>query len=319
MNPKTLSAFIGGVALTALVAAVRLTGGTPLDQAFTYQGQLRNAGQLVNGPVDLRITMWDSEVGGAQVGSANSFNAIVLNEGRFACGLSFGSSAFDGSNRWIQVEFRNPAGSGQYLALSPRDKVTAAPYALYALNGANGVWVNDTSQQSVSVLGRRVGIGTSAPTAVLEVSSPVSGDGAVVLPHGSIGPDEIAPAARTAAVAAAGTAVFSNAGYPGGYLTPVSKAISAPASGILSIVATTSDNYNTGELGALQIVVDGVVVAQSQTLNNASPSAAASVPVSAGDHSVVVRYAQAAPGCPTNCVSYRSSAAMMVVFTPEGL
>ena len=147
MKLKPLHYFLGGVALTALVAAARFVGGTPLDQTFTYQGQLRNAGQLVSGTVDLRVTLWDSDTAGSQVGGANSFNAMQLTDGRFACGLNFGNAAFDGSNRWIQVEFRNPAGSGQYLTLSPRDKITATPYALYALNGANGVWVYDTNQQ----------------------------------------------------------------------------------------------------------------------------------------------------------------------------
>jgi hypothetical protein len=124
---------------------------------------------------------------------------MQLNDGRFACGLNFGNAAFDGSNRWIQVEFRNPAGSGQYQALSPRDKITATPYALYALNGANGVWVYDTNQQSVSVTGKKVGIGTSNPTAALEVVSATGGDDSVKLPAGSIGLDELAPAAKASA------------------------------------------------------------------------------------------------------------------------
>jgi hypothetical protein len=190
LNP--IHYFLGGVALTALVAAARFAGGTPLDQTFTYQGQLRNAGQLVSGPVDLRITLWDSDTAGSQLGGANSFNSMQLTDGRFACGLNFGNAAFDGSNRWIQVEFRNPAGVGQYQTLSPRDKITATPYALYALNGANGVWVYDTNQQSVSVIGKKVGIGTGNPTAALEVVSATGGDDSVKLPAGSIGIGELA-------------------------------------------------------------------------------------------------------------------------------
>lgn len=192
MKLKPFHYFLGGVALTALIAAARFVGGTPLDQTFTYQGQLRNAGQLVSGPVDLRITLWDSDTAGSQIGTANSFNAMQLTDGRFACGLNFGNAAFDGTNRWIQVEFRNPAGSGQYLALSPRDKITATPYALYALNGANGVWVYNTNQQSVTVMGKKVGIGTSNPSAALEVVDPRGGDDSVKLPAGSIGAGELA-------------------------------------------------------------------------------------------------------------------------------
>ena len=199
MRIRPLHAFLGGIAVTALIAAARFTGGTPVDQTFTYQGQLRNAGQLVNGSVDLRITLWDSDVGGAQIGSANTFNALQLADGRFACGLSFGNAAFDGTNRWVQVEFRNPAGVGQFLALSPRDKITATPYALYALNGANGVWVYDTNQQSVTVMGKKVGIGTSNPTAALEVVSATGGDDSVKLPAGSVGRHELAAAARSLA------------------------------------------------------------------------------------------------------------------------
>ena len=191
MKLKPIHYFLGGVALTALIAAARFAGGTPLDQTFTYQGQLRNAGQLVSGPVDLRITMWDSDTAGSQVGTANNFNAMQLTDGRFACGLYFGTAALDGTNRWFQVEFRNPAGSGQYLALNPRDKITATPYALYALNGANGVWVYDTNQQSVSVMGKKVGIGTSNPTAALEVVDASGGDDSVKLPAGSIGKGEL--------------------------------------------------------------------------------------------------------------------------------
>jgi hypothetical protein len=189
---KTIYAFCGGAAIVGLLAAAMFRNTTPVDQTFTYQGQLRNAGQLVNGAVDLKISMWDADTAGVQIGTSNTFNAVPMTDGRFALGLNFGASAFDGSNRWIQVEFRNPAGSGLYLALNPRDKITATPYALYALNGANGVWVYDTKQQSVSVLGKKVGIGTSNPTAALEVVSATGGDDSVKLPAGSVGGNEIA-------------------------------------------------------------------------------------------------------------------------------
>jgi hypothetical protein len=196
---KTIYAFCGGAAIIGLLAAAMFRNTTPVDQTFTYQGQLRNAGQLVNGAVDLKISMWDADTAGVQIGTSNTFNAVPMTDGRFALGLNFGASAFDGSNRWIQVEFRNPAGSGLYLALNPRDKITATPYALYALNGANGVWVYDTKQQSVSVLGKKVGIGTSNPTAALEVVSATGGDDSVKLPAGSIGASELAANALPAA------------------------------------------------------------------------------------------------------------------------
>lgn len=215
MKINRAHAFAAGVVVALLAAAAKFVGGTPLDQTFTYQGQLRNAGQLVNGPVDLRITLWDADVAGGQIGSANTFNAMQLNEGRFACGLNFGNVAFDGSNRWIQVEFRNPAGTGQYQALTPRDKITATPYALYALNGANGVWVYNTNEQAVTVTGKKVGIGTSNPTATLEVVDAVGGDDSVKLPAGSVGAAELSASTKARAWELSAVPVVFESSVPG--------------------------------------------------------------------------------------------------------
>ena len=187
---RTTIVFFAGVIASILVAAAAFRGGTPVDYTFTYQGQLRNAGALVNGPVDLRITLWDSDVAGGQVGAINNYQAVPITEGRFALGLNFGATAFDGSNRWVQLEFRSPAGSGQYLTLNPRDKIMATPYAMFALNGGNGIWNYNAENQSVSVLGQKVGIGTSTPTALLEVVG-TGGDDSVKLPAGSVGLAEL--------------------------------------------------------------------------------------------------------------------------------
>jgi len=184
---------LGALAASLIAAAAFRGGGQPLDSTFTYQGQLRNAGQLVNGTADLRFTLWDSDVGGMQVGTANTFNAYPLTDGRFALGLNFGAGAFNGDQRWVQVEFRNPAGVGQYLTLSPRDKINATPYALYALNGAESQWSYNPKTQALSAAQNvaKVGIGTSAPTAALEVVA-AGGDDAVKLPAQSIGAAELA-------------------------------------------------------------------------------------------------------------------------------
>ena len=118
-------------------------------------------------------------------------------------GLNFGGTAFDGSNRWVQLEFRSPAGSGQYLTLNPRDKIMATPYAMFALNGGNGIWNYNPKLQTVSVLGQKVGIGTANPTAALEVVGS-GGDDSVKLPEGSVGESEL-----TGSFAAAASFHFS--------------------------------------------------------------------------------------------------------------
>ena len=254
MKINRAHAFAAGVVVALLAAAAKFVGGTPLDQTFTYQGQLRNAGQLVNGPVDLRITLWDADVAGGQIGSANTFNAMQLNDGRFACGLNFGNAAFDGSNRWIQVEFRNPAGTGQYQALTPRDKITATPYALYALNGANGVWVYNTNEQAVTVTGKKVGIGTSNPTATLEVVDAVGGDDSVKLPAGSVGAAELSFDAAS----------FSNASFSVNNGSPVlerSFTVDSPMQSMFFLHANGCGSGGTcGSFTGIRLKLDGVVI-----------------------------------------------------------
>ena len=72
----------------------------------------------------------------------------------------------------------------------------ATPYAMFALNGGNGIWNYNPKLQTVSVLGQKVGIGTANPTAALEVVGS-GGDDSVKWPAGSIGLQELAATSRT--------------------------------------------------------------------------------------------------------------------------
>ena len=294
MKINRAHAFAAGVVVALLAAAAKFVGGTPLDQTFTYQGQLRNAGQLVNGPVDLRITLWDADVAGGQIGSANTFNAMQLNDGRFACGLNFGGAAFDGSNRWIQVEFRNPAGSGQYQALTPRDKITATPYALYALNGANGVWVYDTNQQAVTVMGKKVGIGTSNPTAALEVVSATGGDDSVKLPAGSIGASEICAELLTRAVSFPLRINSPSVGQ-----TFTKQFTTATESHLVVIVSGGTSGWT-----AVELRLDGQLIPIRVTISGGylyNTNATQLLPVAAGSHTAEWRVVGLEGGAPYSC------------------
>ena len=81
---------------------------------------------------DFRFALIDA-FDGQTIGSVVSLTDVPVDEGLFTVELDFGVNAFDGGGRLLDIEVRCPGGSGAYTTLSPRQKLTAAPYALYAL------------------------------------------------------------------------------------------------------------------------------------------------------------------------------------------
>lgn len=103
------------------------------SSAFTYQGSLFENGQPSTGNVDFRFRLWDAVAGGTQVAAPAEAPSVAVNSGRLSVQLDFGTQAFDGSDRWLEVIIVDPAGDS---VLSPRQPVTATPYSLRALLSA---------------------------------------------------------------------------------------------------------------------------------------------------------------------------------------
>jgi hypothetical protein len=121
----------------ALLASMRLPGlATPLGTAFTYQGQLQQSGAPANGTCDFDFELYGSLSGGTRIGTTETETAVNVINGLFTVELNeagnFGVNAFEGSDRWLQIAVRCPAGSGSYATLGPRQQLTATPYAFYA-------------------------------------------------------------------------------------------------------------------------------------------------------------------------------------------
>lgn len=129
--PMTRLLAATGCALVALLAT-GLVLAAPLGTAFTYQGQLRQAGLPVNGTCDLQFSLFDAASGGAQVSVTQAATGVILVDGRFTVQLDFGGAAFDGNARWLQIATRCPSGSGSFTTLDPRQPLSPAPYALFA-------------------------------------------------------------------------------------------------------------------------------------------------------------------------------------------
>jgi hypothetical protein len=57
-----------------------------------------------------------------------------VTNGTFRAQVDFGAAAFNGSDRYLNIAVRCPAGSGSYITLAPRQAITPAPYAQFSEN-----------------------------------------------------------------------------------------------------------------------------------------------------------------------------------------
>lgn len=134
MRRSCLSAIVlaAGLAVSASTALA-----APLAPVFTYQGEIQRAGAPYTGTADVRFTLFDDAVAGAQVGATQTVNNVNVSNGVFTVNLDFGGAAWaTGEARYMLIEVRTPSGGGAFTALSPRQPVTATPYAINALSGA---------------------------------------------------------------------------------------------------------------------------------------------------------------------------------------
>ncbi len=108
-----------------------------LGTGFTYQGYLTDGGAPAEGIYDFEFSLYSVETGGLDLGRETLGDVSVTN-GYFTVLLDFGASAFNGQARWLEIGVRPGAETGAYTTLTPRQALTAAPYALYA---ANAPWM----------------------------------------------------------------------------------------------------------------------------------------------------------------------------------
>jgi hypothetical protein len=105
---------------------------SPATSGFTYQGSLNDGPNPANRQYDLVFTLYDALSGGNQISTPITLTNQTVTNGLFTVTLDFGSGAFQGDARWLQIATRQ-SGGGSYTALSPRQAITPAPYALFAL------------------------------------------------------------------------------------------------------------------------------------------------------------------------------------------
>jgi trimeric autotransporter adhesin len=123
---KVLAMLAGLSTLTSQLSA------DPLGTAFTYQGKLTDGGSAANGNYDLRFELYDAPTAGVRLAGPITNSAVAVSNGLFTVTLDFGSSAFTGAPRWLQLGVRGNGVAAEFAMLAPRQPLTPTPYALYA-------------------------------------------------------------------------------------------------------------------------------------------------------------------------------------------
>ncbi len=165
------------------VAPIFLAAGTlsaaTISPVFTYQGRLTEEGEPANGEYDFRFTLQGAEVGASQIGNTLTNRPVTVTDGVFNVSLDFGAGPFDGNPLWLELGVRANGSVDDYATLSPRQPITATPYALRAesLNGtvsAGQVTGSISNQQLPADVALRTGgnnfTGTQNLTGTLDVT-----------------------------------------------------------------------------------------------------------------------------------------------------
>lgn len=175
MLPKAL---LSALLSASLVASVNLGPARAASTAFSYQGQLESTGTPVTGLHDFRFRLFGAPSGGSQVGSTVCVDNIEVANGFFALSLDFGQQYNTTESRYLEIEVRGDSGLGcsngtGFVALDPRQELTAAPLASHALS-ASTLAAADGSPSAAVVVddAGKVGIGTTEPDVHLHVKQP---------------------------------------------------------------------------------------------------------------------------------------------------
>ena len=253
--------------------------GAPLGSGFTYQGQLQD-GTLPSTATscDFQFSLFDTLSGGAQIGTTQTINAVALSGGVFTAedlngAGEFGATAFDGSDRWLQIAVRCPSGGGSFSApFSPRQRLSAAPNALYSKTAGDVVCsgcVGGTDIQVGAIGANQIGDGSISSADIMD---------------GTVGNADLAPGAVTTAKIAPGAngEVLTTSG---GAVVWQSTLPAPPAWGLSGNAGTNpSSNYlGTSDNQAMELRVNG-----QRSLRLEPPPASNPAAVARGSNNVIL-------------------------------
>ena len=124
---KTKTLFLLG---SAIVHSSFILSAAAQGAAFTYQGRFTDGGGPATGSYDFAFSLFNASSGGSAIGTPRTNGAVAVTNGLFTVTLDFGAN-FPGADRWLEIAARTNSG-GTFTTLSPRQQITATPYAVTA-------------------------------------------------------------------------------------------------------------------------------------------------------------------------------------------
>jgi len=145
MNHRTISLLL---LLASRIFAVE--SAIAQTSAFTYQAHLSDTnGASLSGSFDFIFALYNDATNGALLGSVQTNTSVTVTNGNLTATLDFGP-AFDGNRYWLEIGLRTNGATDDFVILSPRQEITAAPYALFSRNVSSAGIVGTLSDAQLS-------------------------------------------------------------------------------------------------------------------------------------------------------------------------
>ena len=117
-----------------------------LDSSFSYQGRLELGARTASGAFDFELALFNAKSSGNQIGSTLFFEDVPVRDGLFVLDADFGSAAFQGENRWLEIRVRSGTETSTPTTLLPRQEIAPSPYALFAGNASRASTAADAER-----------------------------------------------------------------------------------------------------------------------------------------------------------------------------
>ena len=121
------------IILALFVALLFAFAANAQTTTFNYQGRLTDNMSAASGTYQMQFALYDALNNGSQIGSTIENPSVIVNNGVFTVQLDYGAAAFPGAERFLEISVRRNSNE-TYTTLTPRQRITSAPYSIRALN-----------------------------------------------------------------------------------------------------------------------------------------------------------------------------------------